>query len=75
LASEASEAIAEKLFVNEVAEMVGVPVLELPVELDVELDDELPQAAIKTPRATASTPTRIRWDFNIRPSSPFGPST
>jgi hypothetical protein len=71
LASEAREAIAEKLFVNEVAEMLGVPVLVVVEPLLVELDDELPHAAIKAPSATASTVTRIQWDFTIAPSSPF----
>jgi hypothetical protein len=67
LASEASEAIAEKLFVNEVAEMLGVAVDEL-VELALELedeDDELPHAAIKPPTPTASAVARIQRDFNI----------
>jgi hypothetical protein len=70
LASEASEAIAEKLFVNEVAEMVGVEPVEL-VEVELEDDDELPHAAMKAPRATTSTATRIRWDFTMQLPSPY----
>jgi hypothetical protein len=52
------------LFVNEVAEMLGVPLDEL-VELELEDDDELPHAAMKAPRATTSTAARIRWDFTM----------
>jgi hypothetical protein len=70
LASEASEAIAEKLLVNEVAEMLGVPVLVVELLVDELDDDELPHAAIKAPSATASTVTRIHLDFNFAPSSP-----
>jgi len=59
------------LFVNEVAEMLGVELDEL-VELELELDDdELPHAAMKAPTATTRTAARIRWDFTMQLPSPF----
>src|ERR1019366_6513955 len=65
LASDFSAAIAEKSFVNDVAEMLGVAVL-LGVEvLVVELDDELPHPATTAPTATASPTAYIQWNFFI----------
>jgi hypothetical protein len=58
------------LFVNEVAEIVGVELDELEPELELELD-ELPHAAMKAPSATTSTAARIRWDFTMPLPSPL----
>jgi hypothetical protein len=64
-ASDVSCDIAEKSFVNELGEMLGVEVdvlvevAALLVDLELE-DDELPHAAISAPTPTASTAVRIQ---------------